>query len=90
MRRVLLLGMAALLSGCMVGPSYRTAPALPSAALKLREAEAANVAPSPLPPRWWRLFDDPDLDIPWPLPITLMSDRDKAASPLALATARLR
>src|SRR6266705_4642352 len=24
-------------------------------------------------------YDDPDLDIPWPLPVTLMSDRDKAA-----------
>ncbi|HET6987892.1 MAG TPA: dTDP-4-dehydrorhamnose 3,5-epimerase family protein [Kribbella sp.] len=34
-------------------------------------------------------FDDPELDIPWPLPITLMSERDKAAPTLALATARL-
>ena len=34
-------------------------------------------------------FDDPDLDIPWPLPVTLMSDRDKAAPSLASATARL-
>ena len=34
-------------------------------------------------------YDDPDLDIPWPLPVTLMSDRDKAAPSLALATARL-
>lgn len=34
-------------------------------------------------------FDDPDLDIPWPLPVTLMSDRDRAASALAPAIARL-
>lgn len=34
-------------------------------------------------------FDDPDLDIPWPLPVTLMSERDKAAPSLATATARL-
>jgi dTDP-4-dehydrorhamnose 3,5-epimerase len=34
-------------------------------------------------------FDDPDLGIPWPLPVSLMSDRDKAAPSLALATARL-
>ncbi|TCC33529.1 dTDP-4-dehydrorhamnose 3,5-epimerase family protein [Kribbella sindirgiensis] len=34
-------------------------------------------------------YDDPDLDIPWPLPVTLMSDRDKAAPSLALAAARL-
>ena len=34
-------------------------------------------------------YDDLDLDIPWPLPVTLMSERDKAAPSLALATARL-
>ncbi|TDO69683.1 dTDP-4-dehydrorhamnose 3,5-epimerase [Kribbella sp. VKM Ac-2571] len=34
-------------------------------------------------------YDDLDLDIPWPLPVTLVSDRDKAAPSLALATARL-
>jgi dTDP-4-dehydrorhamnose 3,5-epimerase len=34
-------------------------------------------------------YDDPDLDIPWPLPVTLMSERDQAAPSLALATARL-
>jgi dTDP-4-dehydrorhamnose 3,5-epimerase len=32
---------------------------------------------------------DPDLDIPWPLPISLMSDRDRSAPSLALVTARL-
>ena len=30
-------------------------------------------------------FDDPELAIPWPLPVTLMSDRDRAAEPLAAA-----
>lgn len=35
------------------------------------------------------VFNDPDLDIPWPLPVTLMSDRDKAAPSLAEATRRL-
>ncbi|MFI5692998.1 dTDP-4-dehydrorhamnose 3,5-epimerase family protein [Kribbella sp. NPDC051586] len=34
-------------------------------------------------------FDDTDLGIPWPLPVTLMSERDKAAATLAMATARL-
>jgi dTDP-4-dehydrorhamnose 3,5-epimerase len=28
-------------------------------------------------------FDDPELDIPWPLPITIMSPRDRLAPPLA-------
>jgi len=31
-------------------------------------------------------FGDPDLAIPWPLPVTIMSSRDRLASPLADAT----
>jgi len=31
-------------------------------------------------------FDDPDLAIPWPLPVTVMSGRDQAALSLATAT----
>jgi dTDP-4-dehydrorhamnose 3,5-epimerase len=34
-------------------------------------------------------FDDPELAIPWPLPATLMSDRDRAAEPLAVALKQL-
>ena len=30
-------------------------------------------------------FNDPELAIPWPLPVTLMSGRDRAAQPLATA-----
>jgi dTDP-4-dehydrorhamnose 3,5-epimerase len=30
-------------------------------------------------------FDDPDLAIPWPLPVTIMSTRDRLARPLAEA-----
>lgn len=30
-------------------------------------------------------FDDPELDIPWPLPVTVMSDRDRLALPLSAA-----
>ncbi len=33
-------------------------------------------------------FDDPGLAIPWPLPVTIMSPRDRLAPPLA-DTARL-
>jgi len=35
------------------------------------------------------LFDDPGLGIEWPLPVSLMSARDKAAPTLAEATRRL-
>lgn len=31
-------------------------------------------------------FDDPELQIPWPLPVTIMSSRDRLASSLADAT----
>ncbi len=31
-------------------------------------------------------FDDPELAIPWPLPVTTMSQRDRLAPPLAAAT----
>jgi len=30
-------------------------------------------------------FDDPELAIPWPLPVTVMSQRDRAAPSLATA-----
>jgi len=35
-------------------------------------------------------FDDPDLAIPWPLPVTAMSAHDRAAPPLAEAARLLR
>jgi dTDP-4-dehydrorhamnose 3,5-epimerase len=34
-------------------------------------------------------FDDPDLAIPWPLPVTVMSSRDRVGQPLADAVALL-
>ena len=33
--------------------------------------------------------DDPELAIPWPLPITAMSERDRTAPPLASVLAGL-
>ena len=35
-------------------------------------------------------FDDPELDIPWPLPVALMSERDKQAPSLAAALDTIR
>jgi len=60
--RCAVLASVALLAGCTVGPDYRTPAQLPPTALKLSEVDVAKVSPSPLPPHWWRLFDDPDLD----------------------------
>jgi dTDP-4-dehydrorhamnose 3,5-epimerase len=34
-------------------------------------------------------FDDPELSLPWPLPVTIMSSRDRRAQPLADATRML-
>lgn len=33
----------------------------------------------------WIAFDDPELAIPWPLPVTIMSGRDRVAPSLAAA-----
>jgi dTDP-4-dehydrorhamnose 3,5-epimerase len=33
-------------------------------------------------------YDDPDLAIPWPLPVALISERDRDAPPIAAAMAR--
>jgi len=49
-------------AGCTVGPDYRAPNAPSGAAAQLREAGIAGVTPSPLPSRWWRLFDDTTLD----------------------------
>lgn len=80
---------AALLAGCAVGPDYRTPDPLPKAALKLREAQVANVTPSPLPPRWWRLFDDPELDRLVEKALVHNTDLREAAANLQFARAAL-
>ena len=61
MKRSLLLCFA--LGGCMVGPHYHAPDALPPAQVRLVEAlNNGAVTPTPLPPQWWRLFDDAELD----------------------------
>jgi len=35
-------------------------------------------------------YDDPGLAIPWPLPVSIMSPRDRNAPPLAAATSQLK
>jgi multidrug efflux system outer membrane protein len=58
--RRLLIGVAALaLCGCMVGPDYhRPSMQLPET---FAGESAATALPEPVPPDWWRLFDDSTL-----------------------------
>lgn len=62
MKALIVLAGSMLLSGCMVGPDYRRPPPLPDRAVELRETSIPRVTASPLPSRWWRLFNDADLD----------------------------
>jgi NodT family efflux transporter outer membrane factor (OMF) lipoprotein len=51
------------LAACAVGPNYRRPAPLPAEQVKLLEAlNNGTVTPSPLPSRWWSLFQDPELD----------------------------
>jgi multidrug efflux system outer membrane protein len=55
-----------LLSACMVGPSYRLPEEAklnaPSARGPFVESGNSAIAAAPLPPGWWRLYEDPKLD----------------------------
>jgi NodT family efflux transporter outer membrane factor (OMF) lipoprotein len=50
------------LSACMVGPDYKKPADLAAPDTTLRESGVVGVTPSPLPPKWWRLFDDANVD----------------------------
>lgn len=89
MRRSIAALMPLLLAACAVGPNYRP-PALPAAgAPALSEANVVGVAPTPLPPRWWRLFDDPDLDRLVAQALARNTDLRQAAANLQRARALL-
>ena len=79
----------ALVAGCAAGPDYRAPDPLPAAALKLREAQVAGVSPSPLPSRWWRLFDDAELDRLLEKALIRNSELREAAANLQRARAAL-
>ena len=49
------------LAGCVVGPSYRTPDRAATAPPAFAETTAATASAAP-PGRWWRLYQDPDLD----------------------------
>jgi NodT family efflux transporter outer membrane factor (OMF) lipoprotein len=84
------LASAAALGGCVVGPRYVT-PAAPSSAGGpfVSAASAAAAANQPVPPLWWRLFNDATLD--WLVQRALTENRDLkvAAANLAYAQAQV-
>jgi multidrug efflux system outer membrane protein len=59
MRRILIVGFAALLAACAVGPDYR-APATEAAPFVA--AQGAGVVEQPFEAAWWEQFQDPVLD----------------------------
>jgi len=57
------LGLSALtLSACVVGPNYKKPADIAAPDATLRESAVSGVTPSPLPDKWWRLFDDANVD----------------------------
>ena len=80
-------GLAALVGACVVGPRYATPPAPPSAGGPfVSAASAAAAANQPVPPLWWRLFNDPTLD--WLVQRALTENRDLQAAAANLAYAQ--
>jgi dTDP-4-dehydrorhamnose 3,5-epimerase len=67
-------------AGCAHGFQARTDPADVSYRIDRWHDPAEDVSIA---------FDDPELGIPWPLPVTAMSPRDRQAAPLAEAVALL-
>lgn len=61
MKRLAILSALAL-SACMVGPTYKKPADLTAPNATLRESDVVGVTPTPLPDKWWRLFDDPNVD----------------------------
>ena len=64
MKRSMTIAIAALLSGCVAGPSYERPGTAPRARGTLAEVTRAPAAVSsqPLPDHWWQLYEDPALD----------------------------
>lgn len=58
---VLVVGLA--LAGCAVGPNYQRPATLADVKVKLHEVDQnASVVATPLPVRWWHLYEDAELD----------------------------
>ena len=60
-RASILLALA--LSACAVGPNYERPATLPREQVKLQEAiDNGAVTPTPLPDKWWQLFESAEID----------------------------
>lgn len=70
------------LAGCAVGPDYATPSPRPASSGPFISAEDPAFALAPLPPDWWRLYDDPVLD-------TLVQDALTANTDIRQAIARI-
>jgi NodT family efflux transporter outer membrane factor (OMF) lipoprotein len=63
MKRLSTLALLSMLGACTVGPNYQRPASLPPAQLQLQESLANGAfVPTPLPVKWWRIFDDVELD----------------------------
>ncbi len=80
---------ASLLGGCIVGPHYSTPPTPASGAGAFISAAGPATVSQPLPPLWWRLFDDPTLDWLVQRALTENQDLKVAAANLAFAQAQV-
>ena len=90
MKRWSILIAATFLAGCAVGPNYRRPASLPPGQARLIEAIGnGSITPTPLPPQWWHLFDDPELDRLVTLALTNNIDLRIAAANLQRARALL-
>lgn len=77
------------LAACAVGPNYVKPSTPPAAATPFVSTDAASSVNAPLPPDWWRLYDDPILDRLVGEALTENQDLKVAAANLAYAQAVL-
>jgi len=92
-RLAFIVAWTALVAGCTVGPNYRRPPILtgatPTPHLKSGQ-DVAYRALAPLPPRWWRLYDNSVLDALEEKALTRNTDLRAALASLEQARASLR
>jgi NodT family efflux transporter outer membrane factor (OMF) lipoprotein len=87
-----LLGLLALpaLAACGATGEVRSPASLPAAQGNFVEGNAPNIAPTALPPQWWRLFDDAELDAHVERALAANADLRVALANLEVARATAR